>query len=470
MKLKFYTKGLFTLLLFPTLCFGQNQVPLISGKARFSVEKGTVDCDIILSEYAHIEDYVIRLNSGLNILNIQSLEPKDFIIAYDRSMAEAVQTNETNSYCFTANDRVSKFLPSKLRFRYGGKYPVVNDTTGNEYTYGDWRGNMAFNNHIFRADGLQAAWFPVLYDIKKEFAYTEVRYDLEIECDDCEWIYLNGSAIQKGTKAHFRSDIPREPFLFAGTYNIQETASMQLLNTAFTPEQLEEFERLNSEVLLFLRNYTKKEFGEKITWVEANTTAKLTGFSFVSYPTFVNVGYPPYDLQSSFKESYSGIFSQVMAHELSHYYFGVLKKHNNILENLFNEGFAEFLSLKYLEHTGQQKMADLLIGFKKESINDKEFTLKPMGKFSDLSNTNSRQTYGYDYQPLVLLCIEKEIGADRMQKWIELLLSEDTATSDYGFFTKTLSVAIGDEKLYNRVLNTYLLSEQSVKNINKTLK
>lgn len=468
--MNFYRRNLWVLFLFPLLCFGQNQVPLISGKARFSVEQGTVECDIVLSEYAHLDDYVIRLNSGLNILNIQSLEPNNFIMAYDRSFAEAVQTDETNAYYFRAGDGRSKFLPSKLRFRYGGKFPVVKDTLGDAYTKVDWRGNVSFNDHILRADGLQAALFPVLYDVKKEFAYTEVRYDLEIECADCETIYINGNAPQETKKAYFKSDIPREPYLFMGTYNVQETKSMQLLNTHFSPAELDEFERMNNEIGDFLRNYTKKELREKITWVQGNTTARLTGFSFVSYPTFTTVGYPPYDLQSSFKESYSGIFAQVMAHELSHYYFGVMKKHNNILENLFNEGFAEFLSLKYLQGTGQTELATLLINAKKEYINDKEFTLKPMGKFQDLTHTNSRQTYGYDYQPLVLLAIEKEIGAGKMQKWIELLLNEDTAISDFSFFSRTLSEAIADESLYNRVLNTYLLSEHSVKNINKALK
>ncbi|MGQ3013773.1 MAG: hypothetical protein ACT6QS_08710 [Flavobacteriales bacterium] len=454
----------------PAACFAQDRAPLISGTARFSVEQGTVECDIVLSEYTHIDDYVIRLNSGLNILNIQSLEPNDFMMAYDRSFAEDEQTDETNSYYFRAGDGRSKFLPSKLRFRYTGKFPVVRDTLGDEYTKVDWRGNVSFNDHILRADGLQAALFPVLYDVKKEYAYAEVRYDLEIECEDCETIYMNGSAPQKTKKARFKSDIPREPYLFMGNYNVQETRSMQLLNTRFSPSELEEFERMNNEIGDFLRNYTKQELREKITWVQGNTTARLTGFSFVSYPTFTTVGYPPYDLQSSFKESYSGIFAQVMAHELSHYYFGVMKKHNNVLENLFNEGFAEFLSLKYLQGTGQAGLAGVLINSKKEYINDKEFVLRPMGKFKDLTHTNSRQTYGYDYQPLVLLAIEKEIGADRMQKWVELLLREETAISDFSFFTRTLSEAIGDEKLYNHVLNTYLLSERSVKNINKALK
>lgn len=455
--------------LFPILNFGQSKIPLISGSAKFSVEKGTIECDLTLSEYSHIDDYVIRLNSGLNILNIQSLEPNDFLLGYSRSFTDSLQTSETNSYFFPSNDRRSKFLPTKLRFKYVGKYPVVKDTLSQNYQRKDWRGNIAFNNHILRTDGLQSSWIPIIYDIKNDYEYTDVRYDIEIECLDCEMLYINGNQPVKGTKARFKSDVPREMYIFLGKYNVQKSKGVTVLNTDFSNSELESFSNLNEDISDFLKTYTNISYNEHIFWVQGNTTTNYTGFAFVSYPTFTNVGFPPYDLKSTFNDYYKSGFLKTIAHELGHYYFGTLKKYNNTLENLINEGFAEFLSLKYLENKGYNEVVSNQIKQKLEYINEEGFTLQPIGKFQNLSDTNDRQTYAYDYQTLVLLSIEKEIGTEKMKQWIQLLLKEDKPTSDFGFLSQKLKETLNNDKKYQHILSSYLLGETTIQTINKVL-
>ena len=126
--------------------------------------------------------------------------------------------------------------------------------------------------------------------------------------------------------------------------------------------------------------------------------------------------------------------------------------------------------MKYLEHIGREELASKFTKYKLDAVNEKEFKLTPIGKFLNLSNTNDRQTYGYDYQTLILLSIEKEIGKDKMQQWIRLLLKENVPTADFNFLKTTLKEAIQNDKLFNHVLDTYLLSSKSVKNINKIMK
>jgi len=155
----------FTFILLSLSFFGQDKIPKIAGTVKISVENGTLDCDITLSDYSHMSNYLIRLNKGLNILNIQSIESNKFLLDYEREISDSLQTDETISYYFPASEKGQKFLPSKMRFRYVGKFPVINDTILENYQRIDWRGNIAFKNGLLRMDGLQSAWFPILYDV-----------------------------------------------------------------------------------------------------------------------------------------------------------------------------------------------------------------------------------------------------------------------------------------------------------------
>lgn len=446
--------------------FGQEELtPLISGTAKFSVKNGTIDCDLILSDYPHISNYSIRLNSGLNILNFQSLEPNDFILGFERDLTDSLQTDETNSYYFPANKQGEKFLPKKLRIRYVGKFPVIKDTISNNFQKGDWRGNIAFSENTMRADGYQSAWYPTLYDIEKDYQLENVRYNINIECEDCNDLYINGSFPVEGKSANFKSNIAREPLLFVGNYKIQKTNSLILLNTNFTNEELEKFETTNKSVIDFLNNYTKIPNEEKLVWIESNRVAKKSGFAFVSYPTITNVGFPPHDLKKGFENLYKTLLHTI-SHELSHYYFGNLKNFNHKTENILNEGFAEFLSLKYLNSIGQEKNVQNLTNEMLKYVNKENFKFKPIGEFQEESDTNDRETYAYDYQTLILMSIEKEIGEKKMQKWIQLLLNENKPISDFDFFKNTLKKATSNEKTYNEIINNLLIGNNTVVNIN----
>src|SRR5690606_20598667 len=140
--------------------------------------------------------------------------------------------------------------------RYVGKFPVINDTISENYQKADWTGNIAFMNGLLRMDGYQSAWFPTLYDIDNDFQYELVKYDIELICEDCEQIYINGSKPINAKRGHFVSESPREPYIFIGKYDIQEAENITLLNADFTKNQVAEFDKINGKVVDFLSSYT----------------------------------------------------------------------------------------------------------------------------------------------------------------------------------------------------------------------
>src|SRR6185436_7965586 len=136
---------------------------------------------------------------------------------YDRSFHDTLSTGESNAYFLPGNSNAGKHLPSSIAFSYVGKFPVFYDSL-KDYSFEDWKGNISFNGYSVRTDGRQTSWYPVLYDIKKDVKYDKVRYELEVNCVDCKYIYLNRSKPVSGQKAIFKSDIPHEIAMFAGKY------------------------------------------------------------------------------------------------------------------------------------------------------------------------------------------------------------------------------------------------------------
>ncbi len=456
-----------TFILFSSLTFGQYKTPKISGTVKISVGNGTLECDITISDYSHISNYLIRLNKGLNILNIQSIEPNKFLLDYEREISDSLQTEETISYFFPSSEKGQKLLPSKMRFRYVGKFPVINDTISEDYQRIDWRGNIAFKNGLLRMDGLQSAWFPTIYDVQNNFQFDMVKYDLKIICEDCEQIYFNGSVPVNGKNAHFISESPKEPYLFVGNYKIQDAKNITLLNADFTKQQVSEFNEINSKIIDFLSSYTNIPYKEKVYWIQAyNSSIEKGNFAFASNSTFTICGSNPpnHDLISYVNGAKIKLQSMV-PHEMSHYYFGSLKRYNNDLEVILNEGFAQFLAFKYLsQFEGDDYIKDGVL----ESLDwfeEPDFKFKAMLEFNNSENTNDRQTYAYDYQTSILFSIEKEIGVEKMQNWIRMLLQREDPISDKIFFKNTLEIATDNEKKFNEILDKYLTGKMTVENM-----
>jgi len=448
------------------LVFGQEKIPMLSGNVKVSVQNGTIECDLKLTELELPKDYSIRLNKGMNILNMEVKNPDAFLVGFNRDLTDSIQSDETVSYYIPSNTKGEKFYPNNIRFRYVGKFPVVKDTVWSKMQKEDWRGNVAFVKGNLRVDGLQSAWYPTIYDQKNELQYDQLKYNITIDCDDCENMYVNGAKPLKGNSINFKSDIAREPLLFVGNYNIQESATAYLLNSNFTESELNEIDVLNNQIFDFMSDYTNIKYQDKLVWIDCGVTAQKYGFAIFSYPAITVVGDPPHDLHTSLK-SYNSNSLTTIAHEISHYYFGNLKRSNSYLESLIDEGFAQFLAYKYVSQNKDVNFTKNEIIQAIEWFEDPNFKYKAMLDFHKSEHTNDRETYAYDYQTAILFSIEKEIGVEKMKKWIRLLLQGEEPISNKDFFKTTLKIAIKNDNIYNDVIDKYLTGDLTVENMKK---
>lgn len=456
MKYKIFL--LFTLTI--QLAFGQD--PTIKGKVNVSITKGTIECDFTVTEFPFIKDYIILLNKGLNVRYFRNLED-NYNYGFDYNFYENV-SGEGMGYFFPNRKEKSKFLPQKgFQISYVGAFPVIADTlkAGNS---GDWKGNIAFNGKTIRATE-QSVWYPVLHDLTKDITYASVKYDINITCADCEAMYLNGSAPVNGTSANFKSDKPVELVLFAGNYKIVNVDETYFLNPDINEQQLKEFGKMTNSFKSFYEKKLSIPYGGKITYIQTTPISKYNSWMFVSYPTIVNVGHGNDGLKS-FVEEKPGSY-KFIAHEIAHYYFGTLRTFNSELGDMISESFAEYLSMKSSKVILGDSISKGMLNQKiKELRND---TLIPFSKIKAEKDYGNRNTYVYTYAPLIYCAMEKEIGEEKMYKWIQAILTAKTEFTNYEFLKQTLETAINDKAKLNIILEKYFASDISIQNAIKTL-
>lgn len=438
----------------------QDTIPFLKGKVKLSITKGTVECDFTLSDIPAIKDYVIRINSGMNIFYFKDLDYNN-LLRFDKSFTDTLSTGETNAYYFPAGNGGNRFLPGKIQFRYMGMFPVIPEGSG-EYSAEDWKGNIAFNGYSVRTDGRQSAWYPVLYDIKNDRKYAELKYDIEVDCADCNTIYVNGTLPVKGTKAHLQSAVPYQLTMFAGNYEVSDIRGSYFLNPDIGDKDLLEFAAINNSYKSFLQEKLDIPYKGNPVYIQTTPTSERNAWLFVSYPTIVNIGRQQFGMKKFIDKSRADWSRPYIAHELGHYYFGTYKTFNSALGDMMSEGFSEYLSFittrslisDSVYHTRLTNKARMLRGF--DAV--------PFAKVNSNKDYNDRELYVYYYAPIIFLAIEKEIGEARMWKWLHTLLNTGTAFTDYAFLQQTLRTALNDPSLAEQIEKKYFSSERSVVN------
>ncbi|MCG2610260.1 hypothetical protein LZZ90_01920 [Flavobacterium sp. SM15] len=457
---------LFLLLVFSANVFSQENAPHIKGKVKISIKEGTFDCDLTLSNIPRVEDYVIRLNSGMNLLHIRSKKPNDFVLGYDRSDKDSTSTGESLAYYFPGNSGKGKFLPQELQFRYVGKFPIANDTLQN-YSKADWKGNIAFNGMSVRSDGTQSAWYPILYDAKKDVAYNKVVYDIELTCSDCSTLYLNGNKPISATSANLKSAEPQEMALFCGNFNVTEDGNIAILNPTFSQKEIQEFSNLVATYKKYYEQKTAIKFNQTPVFVNTTPTSIKNAWLFVSYPTIMGIGYGKNGLGGLFEKESQKFYKPMIAHELGHYYFGTFKVFNSELGDMISEGFTEYMALKLTEDLQDISTYNKMLTEKFNSL--KEFKPTPVAAVKSINDISDRQTYVYDYAPILFTAIEKEIGKKKMWQWMKTLLEKKTAFTNYEFLLSALKDTLKDDKKLELIKNQYLTSENAAENAIKKI-
>lgn len=466
-------KTLVTLIVMVTLALtakAQETSPLIKGNVEISVKKGTIACDLVLSNLPNVKNYVIRLNSGMNIHYFKDLKGSNIPLYYDMDTKDSVQSDETKAYYLHENrGNPARYIPEELEVKYLGMYPVIADSASG-YMGQDWRGNIAFNGYSVRAEGLQGDWYPVLYDKDTRKLYQNVRYNINVSCSDCNVLFVNGSSPVKASQANFVSDVPRELSIFCGDFKASERKGVWLLNSGLTNEGEQKlFDVANAYEAYYEKKLTVP-FNGNLTIVQTAPVAdpKDWGFGFFSAPTTFNVGAGQYGFQTFFDADNSASHKKTIAHELAHYYFGTLVKPYGPFGHVIEEGFAEYLSFRLTRTIeGEENYLPLL----KNKIRSLDYlhNYRPFSQVKNQDDYGNREYYLYYYAPVLLLAIEKEIGEPAMWKWLKTMVATKTDHADYDFLLSTFNQAIADKALQQKIVSQYFTSENALKNAKEVL-
>jgi len=449
--------------------YPQEKAPLLSGKVIISVTQGTFECDLTLSDLPPVKEYFLRLNRGMNVLNFKDMEQGGHMIGYDISHDDKKSFGESSAYYFPGNARGSKFLPKSISVKYMGKYPVVKDTLDNNHSRSDWKGNIAFNGYSVRTDGRQTAWFPLLYDVENDKVYENMRYDLQIECADCNTLYINGHAAVKATAYHFKSDVPYELTLYCGNFTSTDIGGTYILNSDLTPAQEKEFSAIINSYKKYYTEKLKIPYSFPVTFINTTPTSPKSSWMFVSYPTIFTIGYGDNGLKSLFAPKIQNWYRPFMAHELGHYYFGTYKVFNSGLGDMMSEGFTEFMAMKLTKEVIGTDVYDSKLKGKLQNLQDDEFNPKPFAAITDAKEYEDRELYVYYYAPVIFMAIEKEIGEKKMMDWLVTVLKSKTELTDYKFLVSTLSQSLKNEKQVQLIRSKYFESNDALVNAIKTL-
>lgn len=453
-------------LLFVNSYTGFCQIPHIEGKIIVSVRSGTIDADLTLKNLPKIDNYAIWLNKGLNIEYFRDLDDQ-FNYSYNTEYDSELSYEALQHY-FPSSDNKSRYLPNAYKIKYTGKFPVITDTI-RAYDWEDWKGNIAFNGKTLRASE-QSVWYPILFDKTNHVVIDKYSFQLEVECTDCQTLYLNGDKPKKTTKAEFRSKQAVPLLIFAGTYNFKESDKIFVLNSNLDTNKLKTLTSTTNSIIDFYERILKTPYGPPVVYVSTTPVSKKNEWMFVTYPTIAVVGIDKYKLDNYFDDQ-TFEFKQksnitFVAHELAHYYIGTLFVPNSELRWLFLEGVTDYLSIKAAkELLGIEAYTKIVDNYMDQL---KEFEPLPLNQIKTASEIN--ETYRYRYTPLLLLAIEHELGEAKMYEWVESLVKDNSKKTDYDFFYSSFSkIGIPEEQM-KELVETYITSAKAKENIFSTLK
>lgn len=113
----------------------QDTIPHVKGKVNISVQKGTIECDLTLSNMPRLNDYYLRLNAGMNVRYIKNAEAGMSPLRFERSSQDSLSSGESLAYYIPAFNKSGKYLPQAIQLQFVGMYPVI---TGSSSAV-DWR-------------------------------------------------------------------------------------------------------------------------------------------------------------------------------------------------------------------------------------------------------------------------------------------------------------------------------------------
>jgi hypothetical protein len=393
----------------------------------------------------------------MNIRFIRNGEPGRPSLPYERSFVDSFAFGETSSYYISGLTNSGKYLPHSIRMSYVGMYPVITDTSAAQ----DWRGNIAFNGYSLRADGIQSAWCPILYDVKTDTRYEKMTYELDVTCTDCKVIYVNGTEPVAGTQAVLKNTNPTELTMLAGNFKYSLINGSYFLNTDADDQQLTKIESALHSYQDYLAKHLNLPYNGKPVYIQTTPVSKYNSWYFAAYPSIVKIGWDAGMKTFGSKEDEHEM-EQFFIHELAHYYFGTHRVFNSELGDVITEGFAEYLSMNMTRELISDSLYKKRLQRKFDAMEN--FVPLALADVRSQNDYHNRELYVYYYAPLVFSAVEKEIGPIKMWKWIHAMLETPAQKTNLAFVEQTLQSVLNDKAQFTRLDGKYFRSKQSLQN------
>ncbi len=441
---------------------GLGQTPHLSGEVIISIQSGTIDADLKLSNLPETDNYSLLLNTGLNVQYFR--DSGDSFNYYFKRVYDAEVYEEGFQYYFPSSDKKSQYLPNAFLVRYTGKFPIFNDTL-RAYDWGDWKGNIAFDGQVLRA-AEQTGWYPILLNKKTGVMHLNYTYDVTISCADCQSIYFNGSAPVKGPQSTFQSEIPVPLMIFAGNFEFSHKGNVYFIHSGLRSEKQETLVGLTDRIIRFYEDKLGIPFGSSsLAFLNTTPVSKNNAWMFVTYPTIAVVGGSGYTLRERFDPETFQLrnesFTATIAHELGHYYIGNHFRPNSTLFWFFAEGLTDYLSPHAVRHFSGEEFFGKRISVYRENV--ARFEPIPLNKVSRAGEIG--EMYRYRYVPLMLLAVEKEIGEEAMWAWMKEVINSDGQVTDYDFLLSSFSRAGIPQDTIDFLVRQYIESENAKQHI-----
>ncbi|WMJ68912.1 hypothetical protein [Stenotrophomonas sp. 24(2023)] len=388
-------------------------LPLTRGSVQVNITNGHVEGNVCLSDRPMEARDAFVLNAGLNVARVTdgAGAPVDF----DGWYAPGVD-GEARVYAVAGT-------PATLCVQYVGAFPVYAEHDAPA----DFKGMMAFNGDSARFTE-QSAWLPLSFDPKARVRRSESRYDLQVDCTGCRFLYLNGSPAIEGTQGRFGSDATRPILLFGGSGPITRTAQVTILNETLPTAQVDVLSGMVKRIADQHGRYMGQPLAERPTFLRMVTLNQVerdrhgSEWGFATWPTIAmsgSVGKVAGALQAGGDPAQQRV--QYLAHEMAHYYFGTVNRPQGPYFWFLLESTAEFLSIKALRAISGDAAADAYVARLQSAIDTQDtppLSLDAVDEASDLD-----ETYRYGYGPLLLLSLESQVGQARMQAFMRGLLA-----------------------------------------------
>ena len=119
-----------------------------------------------------------------------------------------------------------------------------------------------------------------------------MTYDLDVRCDDCRGIYVNGSVPQSGPRARFRSTDPVSLLLFAGEITWSTVGSTVVINSPLPERSVRTISTMVDSIGAYFARFIGLAYGKPIVFlthsiIENNPRRR---WGFVTYPTIAFSG------------------------------------------------------------------------------------------------------------------------------------------------------------------------------------